>query len=178
MTLLAEKKPDVFQYEDILSLPEGHYEIVDGVKQSMSPTGFMHGLIEGKLFDFLDKHLSAKGFVAAGGVGILISKSPLRVRGADIVYITKESYPKPPAGILETPPELVAEILSPANTAKEMNSKLRDYLSIGIPNIVFADFENEIVTKYHSDGSFKIFSFSEEFVIYDTIKIQISTLLG
>ncbi|HMV77574.1 MAG TPA: Uma2 family endonuclease, partial [Leptospiraceae bacterium] len=83
-----------------------------------------------------------------------------------------------PAGILETPPELVAEILSPANTAKEMNSKLRDYLSIGIPNIVFADFENEIVTKYHSDGSFKIFSFSEEFVIYDTIKIQISTLLG
>ncbi|HMV81205.1 MAG TPA: Uma2 family endonuclease, partial [Leptospiraceae bacterium] len=113
MTLLAEKKPDVFQYEDILSLPEGHYEIVDGAKLNMSPTGFMYGLIEISLSEFLKKHLSAKGFVATGEVGILISKSPLRIRGADIVYITKESYPKPPAGILETPPELVAEILSP-----------------------------------------------------------------
>lgn len=178
MTLLAEKKPDVFEYEDVLSLPEGNYEILDGVKFDMSPTGFMHGLIEISVSEFLKKHLSEKGYVATGEVGILISKSPLRIRGADIVYITKESYPKPPAGILEKPPELVVEILSPANTAKEMNSKLKDYLSIGIPNIFFVDYENETVTKYNFEGSFKIYSFSEEFIIYDTVKIQISGILA
>ncbi|MBP9889289.1 MAG: Uma2 family endonuclease [Leptospiraceae bacterium] len=177
MTLLAEKSEHLLEYDDLKVLPSGHYEIIDGVKLDMSPTGFLHGLIEGKLFDILEAHLSKKGYVATGEVGILISRTPLRVRGADIVYITKESYPKPPVGILEKPPELVVEILSPANTTQEMNAKLKDYLSIGIPNIIYVDSENEIVTKFHANGSSMIYSFSETFAIYNDLTIRMSEVL-
>lgn len=177
MTLLAEKNPNLLEYDNLSSLPTGNYEIIDGEKKEMSPTGFLHGLIEGKLFDILEQSLSHKGYVATGEVGILIQKNPLRIRGADIVYITKESYPKPPAGILEKPPELVIEILSPANTSSEMNAKLKDYLTIGIPHIVYVDPDNEISTKYKSDGSSHIYSFNELFTIYETVEIKMSSIL-
>ena len=177
MTLLAEKNSNLLEYDNLSSLPSGDYEIIDGEKKEMSPTGFLHGLIEGKLFDILEQSLSNTGYVATGEVGILIQKKPLRIRGADIVYITKESYPKPPVGILEKPPELVIEILSPSNTSSEMNSKLKDYLTIGIPHIVYIDPDNEISTKYKSDGSSNIYSFTESFIIYNTVEIKMSSIL-
>lgn len=177
MTLVAEKNPNLLEYDDLLSLPSGDYEIINGEKKDISPTGFLHGLIEISLSEILKKHLSHKGYVATGEVGILIQKDPLRIRGADIVYITKESYPKPPVGILEKPPELVIEILSPTNSISEMNAKLKDYLSIGISHIVYVDPDNEITTKYKSDGSSNIYSFSEPFTIYDTLVIKMSSIL-
>lgn len=176
MTLLAEKKPSL-EYEDIHSLPDGFYEVIDGEKIEMSPTGFLHGLIEISLSELLKKHLSHTGYVATGEVGILIQKNPLRIRGADIVYITKEQYPKPPIGILEKPPELVVEILSPANTAKEMNAKLKDYLLIGIPHIIYVDSENEITTVYEANGSSKIYAFTESFRIINSLEIKMSEVL-
>jgi hypothetical protein len=44
-TALSEKK--IYTYEDINSLPEGNYEIIDGVRYDMSPTMFEHGKFEG-----------------------------------------------------------------------------------------------------------------------------------
>ncbi|MBK7057823.1 MAG: Uma2 family endonuclease [Leptospiraceae bacterium] len=176
MPLLAEKKP-ILEYADIDSLPDGFYEVIDGEKKEMSPTGFLHGLMEMSLSQILEKHLSSKGYVATGEVGILIQRNPLRIRGADIVYITKEQYPKPPLGILEKAPELIVEILSPANTTTEMNAKLKDYLSIGTAHIIYVDPENEITTKYDSTGSSKIYPFSETFLIYNTLEIKMSDIL-
>ncbi|HMV42679.1 MAG TPA: Uma2 family endonuclease [Leptospiraceae bacterium] len=173
MTLLAEKK--ILEYEDIDSLPDGFYEIIDGERKDMSPSGFLHGLIEGSLSEILKENLSKTGSVATGEIGILIQKNPLRVRGADIVYITKESYPKPPIGILEKAPELAVEILSPANTTTEMNGKLKDYLAIGIPHIVYVDPENEMTTVYENN-SFQVFSFEEKFRLFD-FEIKMSDLL-
>jgi Uma2 family endonuclease len=178
MALVVEKNLTLLVYDDLSTLPSGNYEIIDGVKFNMAPTGFLHGLIEGRLYDLLEAHLSTKGYVATGEVGVLISRSPLRVRGADIVYITKESYPKPPVGILEKPPELVVEILSPNNTAEEMNAKLKDYLSIGVPVIVYVDSENEMVTKFLSNGTSTVYSFSDSFPIYDGLSIVMKDILG
>ncbi len=53
MTLLAEKKP-VLEYEDIHALPDGFYEVIDGERIEMSPTGFLHRLI--KMSEVLANH--------------------------------------------------------------------------------------------------------------------------
>jgi Uma2 family endonuclease len=177
MALFTDDKPLIFEYENISSFPSGNYEIINGEKKEMSPTGFLHGLIEISLSEILKNQLSSKGYIATGEVGILIKKNPLKIRGADIVFITKESYPKPPVGILEKPPELVIEILSPNNTTSEMNSKLKDYLSIGIPFIIYVDPDNEIITIFKSDGSSQIYSFAESVTIYDSIQIKMSSIL-
>lgn len=50
MTNLLEKK--IYTYEDIKSLPEGNYEIIDGERRDITPTKFYHGDLEGTLDEF------------------------------------------------------------------------------------------------------------------------------
>ena len=38
-------------------------------------------------------------------------------------------------GYIHSPPELVVEVLSPANTRSEREAKLRDYESLGVPEV-------------------------------------------
>ena len=42
----------VFTYEDINRLPDGNYEIIDGERRDMTPTGFEHGHFEGKFLSY------------------------------------------------------------------------------------------------------------------------------
>ncbi|GEM_PF-5332869 len=70
-------------YHDLQNgLPEGHYEIIDGEVKEVVPTGFLHGKWEGEIYSKLKEVLKNKGFIGEGKVGILISKEPLRIRGA------------------------------------------------------------------------------------------------
>lgn len=128
-----------FTYRDISRLPDGSYEIIDGERRDMTPTGFEHGRLESRLSETLSRHLKDKGYVAVGEVGILISKQPLRIRAADVVYLSKEKAPQQPKGILEIAPDLVIEIISESNTSWEMNDKVKDYLSIGVEKIFLVD---------------------------------------
>ncbi|MFN3533594.1 MAG: hypothetical protein ACK41Q_13995 [Candidatus Brocadia sp.] len=67
----------MFTYEDITSLPEGNYEIIDGEMVSVTPVGFRHGKLECMLSEVLMKHLGSKGYVAVGEIGIAITKKPM-----------------------------------------------------------------------------------------------------
>lgn len=50
-----------FTYEDINRLPDGNYEIIDGKRREITPSGFEHGSLEGGLSDKLSRHLKDKG---------------------------------------------------------------------------------------------------------------------
>lgn len=98
MKFLLEKK--VYTYDDINSLPEGGYEIIDGEMVAVTPAGFRHGKFECMLSEVLRKHLGSKGYVAVGEIGIIITKKPFRLRAADVVYLSKETSPQEPVGML------------------------------------------------------------------------------
>src|SRR3989304_1291832 len=146
MKTLAKKQ--IFTYDDIECLPEGNYEIIDGERYDMTPTSFEHGDIEGKFYALLTKHLKDKGYVAVGEVGVLISRKPLKIRAADVVYISKEKSTERPTGILEIPPDLIIEIISETNTAWEITDKVKDYLSIGVEKIILVDPLTQTVSLY------------------------------
>lgn len=55
MKALLDKK--VFTYNDVNSLPDGNYEIIDEEMVSMTPAGFRHGNLEGVFYALLTKHL-------------------------------------------------------------------------------------------------------------------------
>ncbi|NPA54058.1 MAG: Uma2 family endonuclease, partial [Aquificae bacterium] len=147
--IVAEKKK--LTYEDINKLPEGNYEIIDGEIKEMAPAGFEHGKYEYKFAFFFEKHLKDKGYISVGEVGILISKNPLRIRGADIVYISKKRTKEEPKGILEIPPDLIIEIISPNNTISEMEEKIEDYFSIGVPKVILVDPQTRKVFVHEKD---------------------------
>jgi Uma2 family endonuclease len=175
-TALSEKK--IYTYEDINSLPEGNYEIIDGVRYDMSPTMFEHGKFEGIFYELLRKHVGNKGYIAVGEVGILISRNPLRLRSADVVYVSKETSPVEPVGILEIPPDLIIEIISPENTANYINEKVRDYLSIGVKKVILVDPATETVTVFrHGFKEAGYYNFNDEFELIDGIMVRLKEII-
>ncbi|NPA57861.1 MAG: Uma2 family endonuclease [Aquificae bacterium] len=165
-------------YKDINRLPEGSYEIIDGEIKQMAPSGFEHGRYEGFLFSFLWDKLKEKGFVSVGEVGILISKEPLRIRGADVVYVSRKKTEKEPEGILEIPPDLIIEIVSPSNTITEMEEKIEDYFSIGVPKIILVDPHTKKVFIYQNGSKeIKVFRFDEEVEFTEGLKGKITDII-
>ena len=177
MKTLAEKQ--VFTYDDITSLPEGNYEIIDGERHDMTPTGFEHGDLEAGLGELLRKHLKDKGYVAVGEIGVLIKRKPFRLRAADVVYISKEKSPERPKGILEIPPDLIIEIISESNTAWEITDKVKDYLSIGVERIILIDPLTQTVSLYQKGKKEAIiYNFEEEVALLEGLSIKMKELLS
>ena len=174
MTTVLEKK--IYAYEDLNSLPEGNYEIIDGERRDMTPTGFEHGDLE-SIFSELLKNLRDKGYIAVGEVGIVIKKSPFRLRAADVVYISKERSPQKPKGMLEIPPDLIIEIVSESNTQWEITDKIKDYLSIGVERIILVDPQTETVNIYQKGKrEVLLYGFEEEFELMDGLRVKLKDL--
>ncbi|MCI0393860.1 MAG: Uma2 family endonuclease [Chloroflexi bacterium] len=71
-------------------------ELIEGVIVPMSPTSVRHPFIEsnvaGELRAFVQQN--DLGYVGAGEAGILIQRNPDTIRGADVLFISKEQYQK------------------------------------------------------------------------------------
>ncbi len=171
------KLKEKLTFEDIKELPEGNYEVIDGEVKELAPTGFEHGEWEGELYTLLKHKLKGKGYVAVGEVGILISKNPLRIRSADVVYISKERSPERPRGILTVPPELVIEIVSPSNTYTEMEEKVFDYLKAGVNRVLLIDPQLRKATLFEGKEA-KLYDFEEEIELLPDLKIKLSEVLS
>ncbi len=179
MPAVAEKeKKEVFTYEDINNLPEGHYEVIDGRIKNLAPTGFEHGNLEGLLFNFLYPKLKDKGYVAVGEVGILIQKDPLRIRAADVVYISKEKVKEKPKGILETAPDLIIEVLSPSNTVSEIEEKIEDYFKIGVEKVIIISPEHKKVYIHKKDKNIiESYSFKDNIEFVKGVKGKLEDII-
>ena len=175
-TVLVEKK--YYTYNDIDYLPEGTFEIIEGEKITMSPTGFEHGECELRLGAFLSNALKDKGYVSVGEVGVLIQKAPLKIRAADIVYISKKKNLVKPKSMVKIPPDLIIEIISPGNTLSDMLEKVQDFLSIGTDRVILIDPKTRTVSIYQKEKNYVLFyGFHEEFEIIEGLKVKIGDII-
>ncbi len=82
---------------------------------------------------------------------LLIQREPLRIRQPDILVVNAEltgiTSPADLVGqpFLELPPLLVVEVLSPGNTRREIDERLADYRSIGVPECWLVNFPTRSV---------------------------------
>ena len=126
-------------YEESLLLPENRFEeILDGESRIMPPPTLGHVELLQTLFEMLVK---IPGFrVPLSGLGVGIRRSPLRYRIPDLTVFDakayKEAVSKNPAAVyIWTAPVLIAECLSPANRRGKVEDLVRDYQSIGVPEL-------------------------------------------
>jgi len=168
----------LYTYQDLIEgkLPEGLYEIVNGEVVEMAPAGFEHGGYELDLGAYIRRRLKIKGYTAVGEVGILIRKKPLTIRAVDVVYISKERLKEKPKGILQVPPDLVIEILSPSNTYTEMEEKVQELLDFGVERVLLVDPKLRKAF-LHKKGIVEVYSFDEEFELLPELKIKLSEVL-
>jgi Uma2 family endonuclease len=130
-------EPKLMTAEELGALPADgmRHELVRGELRAMPPTGAEHGGLEFDAGYRLRRALDENpiGRIVGGETGFRLSRDPDTVRGADIAFIRAERLPdgRLPRGYFEGAPDLAVEIVSPGDTAAEVDEKVRDWLGAG-----------------------------------------------
>ena len=134
--------PKLLTYEDYLTLPEmiQRYEIIAGeMIMPPSPT-FEHQWDVSEINDVLKSHVRTHrlGIVLFAPLDVMIRRSPLQTRQPDVLYISMERIRRygfdsiKNVPFLEFPPDLAVEIISPSESDRYIQEKLKDYQIIGV----------------------------------------------
>ena len=130
--------PKTVTYEEWLRMPEVQdaiEEVVNGEIRIMPPPKWKHAQIVKQIYDALRDQLEkGKILVVAAQFGLIIRKSPLTSRVPDLAVFEMETIVEQD-GYIHSAPQLIVEVLSPANTRREREEKLGDYAAIGTPEV-------------------------------------------
>jgi Uma2 family endonuclease len=127
----------ILTYEEWLRLPEveGVEEVVNGEIVKMPPNKIVHAFTVENLADLLKAKLDrGTVLVIVATFGLVIRREPLATRVPDIAVFIRSNIVEED-GYIHSAPELIVEVLSPANTRSERAGKLQDYESLGVPEV-------------------------------------------
>ena len=129
-------------YQQWLDLPESmeRCEIVDGATYMPPGPDADHQWILQEVFLHCREFSrdSQVGVFMAAPLDLVIQREPLRVRQPDIMFLNAARTGIRGRGDLqgisplEVSPDITIEILSPSNTRREMEGRLRDYKHVGV----------------------------------------------
>jgi Uma2 family endonuclease len=129
-----------FTLDQFLELPEREddgtqYELSEGELIVLPSPGYRHGIILMNAGRILGVALDRKRYLITGAdSGFILKADPLAatVRGPDVAVCLRESVePLPPTAYLTQAPMLAVEVVSPSNTASDLERKVNQYLSAG-----------------------------------------------
>jgi Uma2 family endonuclease len=129
--------PKLLTYEEWLKLPEaeGIEEVVNGEIRKMPPNKILHADTVENLADLLKASADRNTIqVRVSTFGLVIRREPLTTRVPDIAVFVR-SQVVDQDGYIHSAPELIVEVLSPANTRAARAEKLQDYESLGVPEV-------------------------------------------
>ena len=145
--------PDEFL---VHSLPDGKAELVRGELRVTPPAGGPHGRVATNLVIQLSKYLDGRGlgWVYADGVGYQLLELPRTVRSPDASFVRAHRLPQDGIGpgFLKLAPDLAVEVLSPNESASELEEKLDDYRACGTPLLWVIDPARRTVMIVASDA--------------------------
>jgi Uma2 family endonuclease len=121
---------------ELLHMPgDQRRELVKGELRTMAPAGFEHGRVTMKLAKLLVIHVENNklGIILGAETGFKLSKNPDTVRATDISFVAAARIPAGShvRGYWEGGPDLAVEVLSPSDSAEEVEEKIDDYLNAG-----------------------------------------------
>ncbi|MGE5594964.1 MAG: Uma2 family endonuclease [Hyphomicrobiales bacterium] len=156
MAATPKSEPE-YTPEDVLRMEDGGvYEVVDGRLVEVD-VGALSQLFASQLarliWLFLGKDDATH--VLSGEIGLTIFPwSPGRLRRAGLVVFRPGRLPADALArrFFETPPDLVAEVVSPNDTAQEVEVKVQEYLRAGVPLIWLLYPETRTIHVVRPDG--------------------------
>ena len=137
--------------EDLLTITDRPMpELVDGELVEREPVGQEADEIAARLVMMLGNYAKATlPAVVNGSQGGLqiFPQNPRKVRIPDVSFTRRDRLPgdKAARGHSRVVPELVVEVISPNDLASELQAKLADYDSAGIPWVLVIDPDSRIV---------------------------------
>ncbi|HEX5416219.1 MAG TPA: Uma2 family endonuclease [Chloroflexota bacterium] len=114
--------------------PDRRYELVDGNLIELPLNGAQHGAVAAEVAGTLYRHLSSeRSGHLLGPAGFIIRRSPDTVRAPDLAFVARQRLSDGwlPEGYLAVAPDFVAEVVSPNDTAREVQQRIDDWLQAG-----------------------------------------------
>jgi Uma2 family endonuclease len=147
-------------------------ELIDGKLEPIMPGGARHGKICITLVrvvgGFIEDH--KLGLVCSHDTFVLTRRNPDRVRGADLVYWSRERWPgEVPDGIVDASPDLVVEVRSPTDRWGDVQIKIGEYLNAGVRAVVLLDPKTATVTIYRQDELHQLLHNGDELTLPDVL---------
>jgi Uma2 family endonuclease len=109
-------------------------ELVRGQVVREPQPGYEHGRVQLRVGEILARFLRehAPDFTCAGPFGVLTEEEPDTVRGPDLAVVRRSRIERlHPSGFLPGAPDLAIEVVSPSNTAADVQEKVAEYLASG-----------------------------------------------
>lgn len=166
-------QPALLTAEEFARRHAGEFvELIDGKLEPTMPGGTRHGevCINAALIlgGFIKQH--KLGLVCSNDTFVLTQRSPDRVRGADVVYWSRERWPGgAPDGIVDAPPNLVVEVRSPTDGWNTVFAKVGEYLTAGAQVVLILDPGTATLSAYRKDEFQQIFHNGDEVALPDVL---------
>jgi Uma2 family endonuclease len=175
MSTASVTAPALLTAEQFAERPDPGYpeELVKGRILAMPVPKPRHGEICGNAVFLLGAHARDRdlGRVLSNDSGVITERGPDTVRGADVSFYSFARVPKGPLpdGYLETPPDLIVEVLSPSDRWPKVLAKVAEYLEAGTTVVVVLDDERRLAHVYRADGTTRVLAADEELTLPDLL---------
>jgi Uma2 family endonuclease len=165
--------------DDLMRMPDDgyRYELVEGELRQMSSTGFDHGRCTGNLHGLLIAHVNKRklGYVLAAETGFVIARTRdnrVTVRAPDVAFVARGRVPAnaDTSKFLELAPDLIAETLSPSDTAVEVEEKIASWLAAGVRVALVVNPASRTITLYRTPSDITRFTDKDEIDFGDVIE--------
>ena len=153
---------EILTIEEFEKLPEEdayRVELVRGRLVREPRPAAMHGLLLARLASAIETFAREHGLgLTFADVGFVVAQDPPTVRGPDLAFVSAEAARREglPRTFWRIAPDLAIEILSPSNTAAEIQEKVLEYLTVGSRQVWVVDPKTRSVTVYRSASEIKI----------------------
>jgi Uma2 family endonuclease len=137
--------PKLMTVEEFLALPDDGVErwLIRGQLREKRDTDMTrrnkpHSITEGRITARLGAWLATqpepRGEVVCGEAGFIFRRNPESSAGVDVALITAAQADQvTDTTMIEGPPLLIAEVLSPNDTQEEIAERVTEYLDCGVP---------------------------------------------
>ena len=147
--------------EQLLRMPDDgyRYELLADDLIKMSPAGWKHGAVVGCLHTLLSRYIDEYnlGQMFGAGTGFWINRNPDTVLAPDISFIHRDNFPAsdPEEAFWPGPPDLAVEVVSPNDTMKYVDEKVKAWLDAGTIMVWVVNPKWRNVTVYRSANDIK-----------------------
>ena len=144
-------RPGTATEEDLKELVEHGenklYELVDGIIME-KPMRLPEGVIGGTILRHVGNWVAPRKLGIVAGADGMMRLAPGVIRYADVSFMKASRFPNGKVQRIQVPdlvPDLAVEVLSPSNTAREMDGKRRHYFANGTQVVWIVDPESRTV---------------------------------
>jgi Uma2 family endonuclease len=143
--------------DEFAALPdtEGKQELDCGALVTMAPVQFRHTRIQHILLDALRAFVRERGLGEAFlEPGVLLADDPPTLRAPDVAFFSRDLLVREPAeGFFPGAPTIAFEVVSPSESAKGLETKVRQYLVAGSEAVVSIYPDSRTVWVHRPDGT-------------------------